>query len=385
MAGPARTETDLVVVGAGAAGLYAALTAAGTGARVALVSATPLARTASYWAQGGLAAALAADDSPDLHRQDTERAGRNLVRASAATVLCREAPRTVGDLERLGVHFDADRHGNLALGLEGGHSRRRVVHAGGSATGRRVVRQLSAVVVEAAGVTVIEGARAATLWVRDGRCVGVVCEDGRAIHARAVILATGGSAALWQRTTNPPGSLGIGLLLARGAGAALADLELMQFHPTAVTGVKGREGFLVTEAIRGEGATLLDAGGERFVEELAPRDEVARAIWSKMIESDRPSVDLDMRAVDPALFPNVVERPARGGPRSGDRAGAGGAGGALRHGRGRGRSRRRDDGARPLRGRRERVHRVARRQPPGLQLAQRVLRLRSPRRARGPL
>ena len=160
--------------------------------------------------------------------------------------------------------------------------------------------------VETAGVTVIEGARAATLWVRDGRCVGVVCEDGRAIHARAVILATGGSAALWQRTTNPPGSLGIGLLLARGAGAALADLELMQFHPTAVTGIKGREGFLVTEAIRGEGATLLDAAGERFVDELAPRDEVARATWSKMTESGRPSVDLDMRAVDPLLFPNVV-------------------------------------------------------------------------------
>ena len=270
------------------------------------MSATPLARTASYWAQGGLAAALAQDDSPDLHREDTERAGRELVRTSAATVLCREAPRTVGELERLGVHFDADRHGNLALGLEGGHSRRRVVHAGGSATGRRVVRQLSAVVVETPSVTVIEGARAATLWVRDGRCVGVVCEDGRAIHARAVILATGGAAALWQRTTNPPGSLGIGLLLARAAGAALADLELMQFHPTAVTGIKGREGFLVTEAIRGEGATLLDAHGERFVDELAPRDEVARATWSKMTESGRPSVDLDMRAVDPLLFPNVV-------------------------------------------------------------------------------
>src|SRR6476620_10445503 len=302
MAGPARTETDLVVVGAGAAGLYAALTAAGTGARVALVSATPLARTASYWAQGG----LAADDSPDLHREDTERAGRNLVRTSAATVLCREAPRTVGDLERLGVHFDADRHGNLALGLEGGHSRRRVVHAGGSATGRRVVRQLSAIVVETPGVRVLEDARAAALWTADGRCVGVVCEDGRAIRARAVVIATGGTAALWERTTHPPGSQGHGLLLARGAGASLADGELMQFHPTAVTGIRGREGFLVTEAIRGEGATLLDADGERFVEELAPRDEVARAIWSKMIDSGRPSVDLDMRAVDPALFPNVV-------------------------------------------------------------------------------
>jgi L-aspartate oxidase len=303
---PERIEADLAVVGAGAAGLYAALTGARSGARVALISATPLARTASYWAQGGLAAALSVDDSPDLHREDTERAGRNLVRSSAAAVLCREAPRTVSELERLGVHFDADRHGNLALGLEGGHSRRRVVHAGGSATGRRVVRQLSAVVVEIPGVTVIEAARAAKLWTHDGRCVGVVCEDGRVVHARAVVLSTGGSAALWRRTTNPPGSLGIGLLLARDAGAALADLELMQFHPTAVTGVKGREGFLVTEAIRGEGATLLDAHGERFVEELAPRDEVAQAIWTKMAETGADSVHLDMRAVDPSLFPNVV-------------------------------------------------------------------------------
>jgi L-aspartate oxidase len=306
MAEPDRIDADLAVVGAGAAGLYAALTGARQGARVALISATPLARTASYWAQGGLAAALAVDDSPDLHREDTERAGRDLVRSSAAAVLCREAPGTVSELERIGVHFDADRHGNLALGLEGGHSRRRVVHAGGSATGRRVVRQLSAVVVETEGVTVIEGARAAKLWTHDGRCVGLVCEDGRAIHARAVILATGGSAALWRRTTNPPGSLGIGLLLARDAGAALADLELMQFHPTAVTGVKGREGFLVTEAIRGEGATLLDPNGERFVDELAPRDEVARAIWSTMLQTGAPSVDLDMRSVDPMLFPNVV-------------------------------------------------------------------------------
>src|SRR3954462_4412693 len=306
MPGTSSASTDVAVVGAGAAGLYAALCAAREGGRVLLVSATPLAETASYWAQGGLAAALALDDSPEQHLEDTIVAGRGLVREAAARVLVDEAPDVVADLEQLGVHFDADRHGNLALGLEGGHSRRRVVHAGGSATGRRVVRQLSAVVVETTGVTVIEGARAATLWVRDGRCSGAVCEDGRAIHARAVILATGGSAALWQRTTNPPGSLGIGLMLARGAGAELADLELMQFHPTAVTGVKGREGFLVTEAIRGEGATLLDADGERFVEELAPRDEVARAIWSKMLESGRPSVDLGMRAVDPALFPNVV-------------------------------------------------------------------------------
>jgi L-aspartate oxidase len=301
-----RIEADVVVVGAGAAGLYATLTAAAQPAQVVLVSATPLARTASYWAQGGLAAALAVDDSPDLHREDTERAGRGLVRTSSAAVLCRDAPRVVADLERLGVHFDADRRGVLALGLEGGHSRRRVVHAGGSATGRRVVRQLSALVAERPDVTVLEGARAAGLWTSEGRCVGVVCEDGRAVRARGVVLATGGAAAMWSRTTNPPGSLGIGLMLAREAGAALADLEFMQFHPTAVLGIRGREGFLITEAIRGEGATLHDGRGERFVEELAPRDEVARAIWTVMEAEGAPSVSLDMRAIDPALFPNVV-------------------------------------------------------------------------------
>jgi L-aspartate oxidase len=306
MPGPSPIEADVAVVGAGAAGLYASLTAAHAGARVALVSATPLAQTASYWAQGGLAAALAVDDSPDRHREDTERAGRGAVRPSAAAVLCREAPGTVRELERLGVRFDADRHGNLALGLEGGHSVRRVVHAGGSATGRRVVRQLSALVAADECVQVLEQARAAALWTAQGRCVGLVCEDGRAVRAPGTIIATGGAAALWSRTTNPPGSLGIGLLLALEAGAALADLEFVQFHPTAVIGVRGREGFLVTEAIRGEGATLLDASGERFVDELAPRDEVARAIQAKMRETGAASVSLDMRAVDPALFPNVV-------------------------------------------------------------------------------
>jgi L-aspartate oxidase len=301
-----RLEAEIAVVGAGAAGLYAALSAAREGARVALVSAVPLARTASYWAQGGIAAALAVDDSPDRHREDTERAGRGLVRPSAAAVLCREAPGVVADLERLGVRFDADRDGNLALGLEGGHSLRRVVHAGGSATGRRVVRHLSALVAATEAIAVLEGSRAAALWTADGRCVGAVCDDGRTIHARAVVLATGGAAALWARTTNPPGSVGVGLLLAREAGAALADLELVQFHPTAVTGIPAREGFLVTEAIRGEGARLLDADGERFVDELAPRDEVARAIHERMAASRQPHVHLDMRGVDPLLFPNVV-------------------------------------------------------------------------------
>jgi L-aspartate oxidase len=297
---------EIAVVGAGAAGLYAALTAASTGASVVLVSATPLAQTASYWAQGGIAAALAAEDSFERHLADTETAGRGLVRRTAAEVLVQEAPARVRDLERLGVRFDADRRGVLALGLEGGHSLRRVVHAGGSATGRRIVRQLSALAVAEPRIAVLEGARAVSAWLRDDRCTGVVLEDGRAVHARATILATGGAAALWSRTTNPPGSLGIGMSLAHAAGAQLADLEFLQFHPTAVVGVPGREGFLVTEAIRGEGATLHGPDGERFVDELAPRDEVARAIAELLARTGATSVGLDMRAVDPARFPNVV-------------------------------------------------------------------------------
>src|ERR1700722_8020193 len=307
----ARTHVaDIAVVGAGAAGLYAALCAAREHASVVLVSATPLAQTASYWAQGGLAATLAEDDSFELHLRDTELAGRALVRRSAAETLVREAPERVRDLQALGVRFDADRFGQLALGLEGGHSVRRVVHAGGSATGRRVVRQLSALAAEEPRIAVFEQARAQAIWTTEDdderRCRGLVCDDGRVIAARAVVIATGGSAALWARTTNPPGSQGIGVLLAHAAGAQLADLELLQFHPTAVIGVPGREGFLVTEAIRGEGATLHDADGSRFVDELAPRDEVSRAIHTVLAESGGKAVGLDMRAVDPSNFPNVV-------------------------------------------------------------------------------
>src|SRR6202034_3919643 len=208
--------------------------------RVVLISATPLAQTASYWAQGGLAAALAPDDSFELHLADTERAGRALVRRSAAEILVREAPARVEDLQALGVRFDGDRSGRLALGLEGGHSVRRVVHAGGSATGRRVVRQLSALVAEQPRIAVLEHARARALWQREQRCVGLICEDERVLAARAVAIATGGCAAMWARTTNPPGSQGVGLMLAHRAGAALADLELLQFHPTAVIGLPRR-------------------------------------------------------------------------------------------------------------------------------------------------
>jgi L-aspartate oxidase len=306
-------ETQVAVVGAGAAGLYTAICAAREGAAVTLISATPLAESSTYWAQGGLAAAIAPDDSPARHLADTITAGRGAVRESAARVLCEEAPAAVEDLAELGVSFDADRRGRLALGLEGGHSVRRIVHAGGAATGQRLIRQLSALVAEHPGIEVLEHRRVVGLLVAQRRCQGVALDDGRRVASASTVLATGGAAALWARTTNPIGAVGGGLLLAFTAGALLADLELVQFHPTAVAATDGADGFLVTEAIRGEGATLLDSEGQRFVDELAPRDEVARAVQREMARTGAQSVSLDMRRVDPALFPNVVDALRRAG------------------------------------------------------------------------
>jgi len=301
---------DVTVVGAGAAGLFCALTASDAGARVTLVSRSALPGSASYWAQGGIAAALAEDDTPDRHARDTLEAGRGAARPSAVRALCDEAPERVRDLERMGVVFDADRHGALALGLEGGHSARRVVHAGGAATGRRITRQLAALAARDERIEVLEGASATAVLTSGGRCTGVmVTHDGGVtaeVPSRGTVLATGGAAALWARSTNPPGSAGVGLALAHAVGAALADLELTQFHPTALVADGSHDGFLITEAVRGEGATLLDATGERFVDELAPRDEVALAIEAKLRESGAPAVALDMRKVDMARFPNIA-------------------------------------------------------------------------------
>jgi L-aspartate oxidase len=297
-------EYDVAVVGGGAAGLFSAIRAAEAGARVVLISRKPLAESSSYWAQGGLAAALAPDDSPARHCDDTLDAGRGLCRTDAVEVLTSEAPAAVAELRERGVRFDTEPDGELALGLEGGHSARRIVHAGGSQTGRVITARLAEVAAGEPRVEVLERTSAVSLWSDAARCAGVITDSG-AITAPATILATGGGAALWERTTNPWGAIGAGAVLAHAAGAELADLELCQFHPTALTVDGPEDGSLITEAVRGEGATLLDALGRRFTDELAPRDHVTAAILDRMDADGTRSVWLDLRALEPARFPNV--------------------------------------------------------------------------------
>jgi L-aspartate oxidase len=301
----AEIECDVAIVGGGAAGLHVALEAQARGARAVLVSRKPLAESSSFWAQGGLAAALADDDSPERHAADTVAAGRGLCRTSAVDALTREARGAVRQLEERGVRFDRDPGGELALGLEGGHSARRIVHAGGSETGRAITSRLAELVAGESAIEVLEGASATALLSDGERCSGLVTDRGQ-IAAAATILTTGGGAALWSRTTNPWGAIGAGSVIAHAAGAELADLDLCQFHPTALA-LPGSDddGALITEAVRGEGATLLDASGQRFTDELAPRDQVTAAILDRMDADGAGEVWLDLRDLDPARFPNV--------------------------------------------------------------------------------
>ena len=302
-----------MVVGAGAAGLHAAARCAEAGAGVVLVARKPLQESSSYWAQGGLAAALAADDSPDRHAADTVAAGRGLCRGSAVRVLVEEAPAAVEWLVSNGVRFDTEGPaGELSLGLEGGHTARRIVHAGGSETGRALTDRLSALVAAEPLVEIRENTSALALWSDGSACAGVITDTGP-IRAPATILATGGAAALWRRTTNPWGAIGAGPVLAHAAGAELADLEFCQFHPTALALPGEHDGTLITEAVRGEGATLLGADGRRFTDELAPRDQVAAAILDRMHADGADHVRIDLRDIDPARFPNVFNAIERAG------------------------------------------------------------------------
>ena len=281
-----RHTPDVVVVGAGVAGFSAALAAADAGASVLVFAKASHRSSNSYAAQGGVAAAVGPGDDPALHAADTLAAGRGLCRPSAVRLLTEEAPARIAELRRLGVRFDD------GLGREGGHSRARVVHAGGADTGRHIADVLTARAAEQPRIRLVEGERITTL---------------AALRGSAVVLATGGYAALWARTTNPRGAVGDGLLLAQAAGAPLADLELVQFHPTALRDENGHDGFLLSEALRGAGATLLDDGGERFVDELAPRDVVARAVAA------RAGARLDLRPVERDRYPSLMATLAEAG------------------------------------------------------------------------
>jgi L-aspartate oxidase len=278
-----------------------------------VVSRTPLSQSASFWAQGGLAAALEPGDSPERHAADTIAAGRGLCRPAAVRALVEEAPGAVRELRERGVVFDTEPGGELALGLEGGHSRRRIVHSGGSQTGHEITSKLATMVAAEPLIAVRERTSALALWSDGERCHGLLTEAGP-IAATATVMATGGAAALWRRTTNPWGAIGAGPVLAAAAGADLADLEFCQFHPTALALPGTRfDGMLITEAVRGEGATLLDAGGRRFTDELAPRDAVTAAILERMEADGAGGVRLDLRAVDAARFPSVFESLAEAG------------------------------------------------------------------------
>lgn len=284
-----RHATDVLVLGAGLAGLTAALAAAREGARVLIVHPGPASQTASVRAQGGIAAAIGPDDGPARHAGDTLAVGGDLVDPAAAWLLTSSIPEMVDEVLKLGFHPDRLPDGGLELGLEAGHSRNRIIHAGGVASGRALWQAVAGAVRGQPAIQEIQGARAIELAVAGGRCVGCVLATSAglvAVRANATVLATGGYAGLYDRTAGPLTAIGSGLAMAYRAGASLADLEFVQFHPT-VLDQPGHSPLLLTEALRGEGAYLLDAHGERFMipihpdAELAPRDIVARAVLSR--------------------------------------------------------------------------------------------------------
>jgi L-aspartate oxidase len=286
-----------VIIGGGAAGLMTALQLAPQ--PVVLLSKSPLgAEASSLWAQGGLAAAMGEDDDPALHLADTIAAGASLCDAAVARRIVKAAPAAVEHLAKLGVAFDRRPDGGWRLGLEAAHGRKRIVHATGDGTGREIMRALIAAVRLCPSVTLLEGFEARRLVVEDNvvRRVLAASERGPVVIAtNRVVIATGGIGGLFLDSTNPGGCFGQGLALAARAGATLSDLEFIQFHPTAFDG-PSRPMPLLTEAIRGDGAILIDETGHRFMAEtagaeLAPRDVVARAIWRHRAEGHRVFLD----------------------------------------------------------------------------------------------
>ncbi len=299
-----KIDTDFLIVGCGLAGLYAALYASRFGSVVLLTKST-IEESNSYWAQGGIAAAIDPEDSTWFHIEDTLRAGRGLCNREAVEILVEEGRERVIELMDLGMQFDTG-EGGLELGLEGGHTKRRVLHVGTS-TGREMVSFLIAAVNNNSSITTYENTGVVKFLSKDSRCHGAVALDQdfntKVILSKSTILATGGASALYKRTTNPKGSVGEGIALAYQAGAEITDMEFIQFHPTAFYSDQG-ESFLISEALRGEGAYLLNSQGKRFMTEyseyaeLAPRDVVSRSIYLEMSKSGESNVYLDLRHIE---------------------------------------------------------------------------------------
>lgn len=301
--------TDTLVIGSGVAGLRAALAASEHG-DVIMLCKRGREESNTHWAQGGIAAAVHSDDSPHSHALDTLEAGAEFCDEGAVRTLTEDGPDAVRELQDWGMRFDADADGQLALGLEGGHSSQRILHANGDATGKELVRTLWERIRATPSIRVFESCFALDLLTPADHpgspCMGAITHHRRyglqMIWARATVLATGGAGMLWRETTNPPVATADGLAMAFRAGATLADLAFMQFHPTALY-VAGASRALISEAVRGEGATLVDRNGFRFMEgvhdraELAPRDIVSRAIIARLAETGEPYVSLDARTV----------------------------------------------------------------------------------------
>ena len=306
-------DIDLLVLGSGVAGLSAAVRAAVAepGLRVGVLTKAELAQSATRWAQGGVAAVLGGDeDSTDLHLADTLAAGAGLCDVDAVRVLVDEGPGRVNELIALGAVFDRDHAGELQLAREGGHSVARVVHAGGAATGAEIERALVDA-VRATAAAVLERWFALDLIVEGGRCRGVVALDEhggrREVRAGHVLLATGGAGQLYSVTTNPLEATGDGLAMALRAGVAVADVEFMQFHPTALHH-PAMPRPLLSEALRGHGALLRDADGRRFVDELRPRDQVSRAMTERLLEQGVEHLWLDATGLErfDERFPTIA-------------------------------------------------------------------------------
>ncbi len=308
------TTSRVLIVGAGLAGLFLALKLAPR--RVTVLSQAPLGQaSSSAWAQGGLAAALAPSDDPALHAEDTIKAGAGLVDPVVARLIADDGPARVMDLIALGVPFDRTPDGHLAQSLEAAHSRPRVVRVSGDLAGKAIMDALIGAAHVAEHIEIVETARACALLHDDrGRVGGVLCEGGARFEAAETVLATGGAGGLYAVTTNPPEAIGAGMAMAARAGALIADPEFVQFHPTAID--VGRDPApLATEALRGEGAHLVNAQGLAFVSDLAPRDVVARAIHGERAVGHGAFLDARAAVGDrfPEHFPTVFAACAAAG------------------------------------------------------------------------